>query len=59
MKHLIENILSLPKSLYVSMKFFPLVQAIRIPILVRYDTKLTSLSGTVKFNSRGGQERQC
>lgn len=55
MKHLIEKILSLPKSLYVSMKFFPLVQAIRIPILVRYDTKLTSLSGTVKFNSGGGK----
>lgn len=55
MKHLIENILSLPKSLYVSMKFFPLVQAIRLPILVRYDTKLISLSGTVRFNSGGGK----
>lgn len=51
MKHLIEKKLSLPKNLYVSMKFFPILQALRIPILVRYDTKLTSLSGTVKFNS--------
>lgn len=53
MKHLIEKILSLPKSIYVSMKFFPFSQALRIPILVRYNTKLTSLSGTVKFNSGG------
>lgn len=47
--------MSLPKSLYVSMKFlfFPILQALRIPILVRYDTKLTSLSGIVKFNSGG------
>ena len=45
--------MSLPKSLYVSMKFlfFPILQALRIPILVRYDTKLTSLSGIVKINS--------
>lgn len=55
MKHLIEKILSLPKSLYVSLRFFPLVQAIRIPILVRYNTKLTSLSGLVKVNSGGGK----
>lgn len=55
MKHLIEKILSLPKSIYVSMKFFPFSQALRIPILVRYNTKLTSLSGTVKFNSGGGK----
>lgn len=55
MKHLIEKFMSLPKSLYVSMKFlfFPILQALRIPILVRYDTKLTSLSGIVKFNSGG------
>ena len=53
MKHLIEKILSLPKSLYVSSRFFPLVQAIHIPILVRYNTKLTSLSGSVKINSGG------
>lgn len=53
MTHLMEKLLSLPKSLYVSMKFFPLLQAIRIPILVRYNTKLTSLCGTVKCNSGG------
>lgn len=57
MKHLIEKILSLPKSIYVSMKFFPFSQALRIPILVRYNTKLTSLSGTVKFNSGGGRPK--
>lgn len=53
MKHLIEKIQSLPKSLYVCMRFFPLLQALRIPILVRYNTKLKSLSGSVKFNSGG------
>ena len=59
MKHLIEKFMSLPKSLYVSMKFlfFPILQALRIPILVRYDTKLTILSGTVNFNSGGGKNR--
>lgn len=55
MKHLIEKIQSLPKSLYVCMRFFPLLQALRIPILVRYNTKLKSLSGSVKFNSGGGK----
>lgn len=45
--------MSLSKSLYVCMKFFPILQALRIPMLVRYDTKQTSLSGIVKFNSGG------
>lgn len=53
MKQTIEKILSIPKSLYVSWKFFPLPQAIRIPILVRYNTKLVDLRGTVKINSGG------
>lgn len=43
--------MSLPKSLYVCMKFIPIPPALRIPMLVRYDTKQTSLSGIVKFNS--------
>lgn len=58
MKHLAEKLFSLPKSLYVSMKLFPIHQAFRIPILVRFNTKLTCLTGNVKIKS-GGQEQPC
>lgn len=54
MTQLFEKLLSLPKSLYASMKFFPMFQALRIPILVRYNTNLTCLSGKVIINSGGG-----
>lgn len=55
MTQLFEKLLSLPKSLYASMKFFPMFQALRIPILVRYNTNLTCLSGKVIINSGGGK----
>ena len=55
MKHLAEKLFSLPKSLYVSMKLFPIHQAFRIPILVRFNTKLTCLTGNVKIKSGGAR----
>lgn len=44
-KELFFEIISLPKSLYVCLRLLPFSQAIRIPILVRYNTKLVDLSG--------------
>lgn len=51
----LEKILSIPKSFWVSLHFFPLKDAIRLPILVRYNTKLNSLKGAVISNSGGGK----
>ena len=42
-----ERILSLPKSLYVCLRLLPLRQAIKLPILVRYNTRLSCLNGNV------------
>lgn len=43
---LLEYIISLPKSLYVSLKLLPFKHAFRIPLLVRYNTKILSLDGS-------------
>lgn len=43
-----EKILSIPKSLWISSRFFPLKEAIKLPILVRYNTKVFSTSGSIK-----------
>lgn len=40
-----ETLLSLPKSLYVNLRLLPFKQAIRLPIMVRYNTILRRLSG--------------
>lgn len=40
-----ESLLSLPKSIYVNLRLLPFKQAIRLPIKVRYNTILRSLSG--------------
>lgn len=47
-----DKILSIPKSLWVSMHFFTLKEAIKLPILVRYNTKILSLKGEI--NVLGG-----
>lgn len=52
-KSFIEKLSSIPKSMYVSLRLFPLTQAVRLPILVRYNTKIVSLNGLITVN-RGG-----
>lgn len=54
MLNFIEKFLSLPKSLYVSFRLFPFNEAIKCPCLVRYNTKLISLDGTIKVKWGGG-----
>lgn len=49
----IEKILSIPKSFWVSMHFFTFKDAIKLPVLVRYNTKIQSLRGTIIINSGG------
>lgn len=51
----IDKILSIPKSLWVSMHFFTLKDAIKLPILVRYNTKILTLKGEI--NVLGGVNR--
>lgn len=51
---LIEKALSLPKSLYVNMKLYPLRTAIRLPLFVRYNTVIKGLKGHVTVYG-GGQ----
>ncbi|WP_278908486.1 acyltransferase [Leyella stercorea] len=43
----IEKMFSIPKSFWVSLHFFPLKDALKLPILVRYNTSLLSLKGKV------------
>lgn len=50
----IDKILSIPKSLWVSLHFFSLKETLRLPILVRYNTKIVSLKGSV-VHSGGGK----
>ena len=50
-KHIIERILSIPKSLWVSLHYFPLAEALRLPVCVRYNVILKSLKGSVTVNS--------
>lgn len=49
----VEKLLSLPKSLYVGFRLFGFKDALRLPILVRYNTKLLSLNGLIKVNQGG------
>ena len=43
----IDKILSIPKSFWVSLHFFTLRDALKLPILVRYNTKIQSLRGEI------------
>lgn len=54
MRPLLEKILSIPKSFWVSIHYFPLMQALKLPILVRYNTVLLSLNGLIIVNKTGG-----
>ena len=51
---IIEYILSLPKSVYVSFRLFSLKDAVKVPVLVRYNCSLLSLKGNVIICHRGG-----
>lgn len=43
----LEGWLSIPKSIYVCLRLLPIKQALRMPIKVRYNVKLQSLTGRV------------
>ena len=58
MNKILEHILSIPKSFYVSSKYFSLKDAVKLPIMVRYNTVLLGLKGKIT-NSRGGQNLLC
>lgn len=51
----IEKILSVPKSFWVSLHFFRLKNALKLPFFVRYNCVLKNLSGDIKFKSGGGE----
>lgn len=46
----IEIILSIPKSIYVNFRLLPFMQAVQLPILVRYNCNLLSLCGKVSLD---------
>lgn len=52
----LEKILSIPKSFWVSLHFFSLKDAIKLPVVVRYNTKIQALSGTIKVGRGGGKK---
>ena len=47
MNKILEHILSIPKSFYVSLKYFSLKDAVKLPIMVRYNTVLLGLKGKI------------
>ena len=51
---IIEFFLSFPKSFYVSLRLLGFKKAIKLPILVRYNTRIISLYGRMIL-SGGGQ----
>lgn len=42
---LIKCVISLPKSIYFCLRCLPLKQALRVPILIAYDTHITQVRG--------------
>lgn len=46
-KKVFEYLLSVPKSIYVPFRLLPFRQAVRIPIFVRYNTKLLCLNDNI------------
>lgn len=52
----IDKILSIPKSFWASLHFFTLRDAIKLPILVRYNTKVLTLKGEINV-LEGGKSR--
>lgn len=51
MKHLLEIILSLPKSLYFNFRVLPLKQALYCPVLIHYNCKFTKLTGNITIEN--------
>lgn len=49
-----EKLLSIPKSFWVSLHFFSFKDAIKLPVVVRYNTKIQSLKGAVIIKRGGG-----
>ena len=54
MKLTFEKLFSIPKSFWVSIHYFPFKEAIKLPILVRYNTRLIAISGLIKINKSEG-----
>lgn len=54
MNRIIECVLSIPKSLYVNFQMLPISQALKMPIIVRYNVILKSLKGRVILPVSGG-----
>lgn len=52
----IDKLLSIPKSFFVSLHFFSLKDALKLPVLVRYNAKIMSLRGTIKVS--GGENKK-
>lgn len=42
--HLIEIIMSIPKTIYFNFKVLPVTQAIRLPYIVSYHVKLSGIN---------------
>ena len=42
---LIKKLISIPKTIYANMVLFPLKTALKIPVIVSYDTKLRIFRG--------------
>lgn len=55
---LFERVLSIPKSLFVSLHYFPLKEALKLPIMVRYNCQLIKLRGCIKIVN-GGVKPGC
>ena len=51
-----EKLLSIPKSFWVSLHFFSFKDAIKLPVVVRYNTKIQSLKGAVIIKRGGGKD---
>lgn len=54
MNVMLEKIISIPKSLWVCLHFFSFIEALRLPIVVKYNVKIGSLKGNVIINNTGG-----
>lgn len=53
MNQKLEKILSIPKSFWVSLHFFGLKDALRLPVFVRYNSLIKNMSGSIEINSGG------
>lgn len=57
MNVMLEKIISIPKSLWVCLHFFSFIEALRLPIVVKYNVKIGSLKGNVIINNTGGHKK--